>query len=110
MTYTKRGIETSIQKTLKRGKSILLLGPRQTGKTTLTSQIPVDLTFNLMNPQTRQHYESNPTALIQETDFLLQEGLCSIFGGFSTGNDRVYKDLLQGFLNNQTDLVTFLLV
>lgn len=38
------------------------------------------------------------------------EGLCSIFGGFSTGNDRVYKDLLQGFLNNQTDLVTFLLV
>lgn len=35
MTYISRLIDKNIEQALRRGKSILLLGPRQTGKTTL---------------------------------------------------------------------------
>ena len=73
MTLIKRHIENRLYNTLKRSKSILLLGPRQTGKTTLASQIPVDRSLNLMNPRLRQHYESHPDALINEITQLHHE-------------------------------------
>lgn len=44
MTYIPRFIEQNISATLNRGKSVLLLGPRQTGKTTLiTHQIIIEV-------------------------------------------------------------------
>lgn len=48
------------------GKSALLLGPRQTGKTTLISSLPADLYLNLILPKTRQRYERDPELLAAE--------------------------------------------
>ena len=39
MTYVLRLIQKKLEKTLQRGKSVLLLAPRQTGKTTLLHQL-----------------------------------------------------------------------
>ena len=44
--YLPRILENNIIKILESGKSILLLGPRQTGKTTLINQIVVDKDFS----------------------------------------------------------------
>jgi len=66
MTYIQREILKQISNTLHRGKSILLLGPRQTGKTTLVRSIEHDLYINLMNSKERLRYESNPGLIIQE--------------------------------------------
>ena len=51
MEYMKRILEKPLHHHLKRGKSILLLGPRQTGKTTLLSQLSVDKTITFMSAQ-----------------------------------------------------------
>jgi predicted AAA+ superfamily ATPase len=64
-----RTLFSEIQKHLSRGKSILLLGARQTGKTTLLSQIKVDLAFNLMQSETRRRYEARPELFSQEIRF-----------------------------------------
>lgn len=66
MEHIKREILAPILHTLQRGKSILLLGPRQTGKTTLVRSIEHDLYINLMNAKERIRYESNPGLIIQE--------------------------------------------
>ena len=46
-----------IEATLARGKSVLLLGPRQVGKTTLVEQLPTDMSITLASPAIRQQYE-----------------------------------------------------
>jgi len=51
---------------LQRGKSILLLGARQTGKTTLARHLNPDITYSFVQPETRQRYERNPALLINE--------------------------------------------
>ena len=51
MTYVLRKIQHKIEKILNRKKSILLLGPRQTGKTTLIRQLPIDRYISLANLQ-----------------------------------------------------------
>jgi predicted AAA+ superfamily ATPase len=56
--YIQRILENKILDILKRGKSVLLLGPRQTGKTTLINRIPADKSFTLANPQYRLRYEN----------------------------------------------------
>lgn len=61
-----RVIQKKLENTLKRGKSILLLGPRQTGKTTIIRQLPHDEYLNLMDNDLRQKYERSPSSLIQE--------------------------------------------
>lgn len=66
MKYIPREILKQISNTLDRGKSILLLGPRQTGKTTLVRSIEHDLYINLMNAKERLRYESNTGLIIQE--------------------------------------------
>jgi predicted AAA+ superfamily ATPase len=63
-----RNIATSLHKTLKTGKSILVLGPRQTGKTTFLSTIKNDLALNLALPRIRQSLEKDPEQLIQIID------------------------------------------
>ena len=63
MVYIKRQIEKNIHEALARGKSILLFGARQTGKTTLIEQIPADIRISFAKPEVRQQYERNPALL-----------------------------------------------
>ena len=67
--YIHRLIESNIRKTLERGKSVLLLGPRQTGKTTLIEQrIKPDISYSFAHVATRQRYEQNPALLERELE------------------------------------------
>lgn len=52
------------------GLSILLLGPRQTGKTTLIGQLPYQKMINLLPNKTQADYQNNPERLIQEVEAL----------------------------------------
>ena len=63
MTYKKRTIETAISAALSRGKSILLLGPRQTGKTTMLKMFQPDMSVNLARTDERRFYEADPSRL-----------------------------------------------
>ncbi|MBI1873850.1 MAG: ATP-binding protein [Acidobacteria bacterium] len=64
--YFRRTVEPELQRHLRRGKSILLLGPRQTGKTTLLRSLAADLGVSLVTPRDRQRYEQNPSLLAGE--------------------------------------------
>ncbi len=67
MQYIQRVIEPLIQQTLARGKSILLLGARQTGKTTLLKHLDgADLSYTLLDPEIRLRFEKSPNLLRQE--------------------------------------------
>src|SRR5579862_4608659 len=67
MAYITRLIEKNILQTLERGKSVLLLGPRQTGKTTLIKQaIQPDISYSFAQANIRQRYEQNPALLESE--------------------------------------------
>lgn len=68
MQYIIRNIEAPIHAALERNKSILLLGARQTGKTTLISRLPVDLSISFIQPRIRQLYEQNPSQLTAEIE------------------------------------------
>lgn len=73
MTYIPRKIEKVIQQYLKRGWSILLLGPRQTGKTTLLDQLSVDLTISFAMPDVRLQYELDVGLLINTVSTLAKQ-------------------------------------
>jgi predicted AAA+ superfamily ATPase len=62
----KRVLQSAIHRFWTRGKSILLLGPRQTGKTTIVSAFDVDLTINFLSNRIRQEYEVNPDLILRE--------------------------------------------
>jgi predicted AAA+ superfamily ATPase len=49
-----RIIESRLHRALERQKSVLLLGPRQTGKTTLVETLKPDLLLNFLRPEVRQ--------------------------------------------------------
>lgn len=67
MNYIPRIIANQIAQILMRGKSVLLLGPRQTGKTTLiTQQLKPDISYSFVHANTRQRYEQNPALLEKE--------------------------------------------
>lgn len=70
MGYILRQIQQKIEKTLGRGKSILLLGPRQTGKTTLLHKLPLDRYISLANLETRIGYEQDLGRLAREIESL----------------------------------------
>ena len=59
-----------IQKALSYGKSALLLGARQTGKTTLCQTLVCDLRLNFADVPVRQLYEQYPERLRQEAESL----------------------------------------
>ena len=65
-----RCITSKIAHGLERGKSILLLGPRQTGKTTLIKGLYHDRYLNLMDNELRRHYEQSPSSLLEEIRIL----------------------------------------
>jgi len=74
MPYFKRLLGEQIQSALQRGKSVLLLGPRQTGKTTfIKNQCAFDLYYNFLLKNIRLRFEQNPDALIQEIKALRLE-------------------------------------
>ena len=70
MHYIPRKIEQNINVALKRNKSVLLLGARQTGKTTLLNQIPTDLYISLALPTVRQRFEKDLALLLGEIEAL----------------------------------------
>lgn len=68
-SFIPRLLEKNIRQALQRGKSILLLGPRQTGKTTLIEkQIKPDIQYTFAHVATRQRYEKNPVLLERELE------------------------------------------
>lgn len=68
-TYYPRLIEKLIRQTLNRGKSILLLGARQTGKTTLIEhQVRPDISYSFAQAKVRLRYEQNPELLEMELE------------------------------------------
>lgn len=67
--FIMRKIEPKMREALDRGKSILLLGARQTGKTTLiTQRMAPDITYSFAHVATRQRYESDPSLLERELE------------------------------------------
>ena len=77
------------QKIIKSSKSILLLGPRQTGKSTLLSSLKPDLTINLA----------------RENEFLRYSSDIDLFSDQIEGSDAkiIFVDEVQripGFLSN----------
>jgi predicted AAA+ superfamily ATPase len=68
--YITRRLENEITEHLGRGKSVLLLGPRQTGKTTLLGRLRADLSLSLVVPAVRQRYERDPQQLLREVEGL----------------------------------------
>jgi len=73
MSLLPREIENRFKKALDRRKSILLLGPRQTGKTTLVKHLNADLYINLARPSERQAYEKDPGRLTREVEAMTPE-------------------------------------
>src|SRR3990167_11326315 len=65
-----RAIHSVLQTVLKQGKSVLLLGPRQTGKSTLIKNFASDLFINFLLPSERIRFEKNPEILLGEIEFL----------------------------------------
>ncbi|MBF0619792.1 MAG: ATP-binding protein [Candidatus Omnitrophica bacterium] len=74
MRYTARLQEKQVCRALARGKSVLLLGPRQTGKTTMLDRIKRDLYLSLVRPDIRQRYERDPGLLTGEVEALKGKG------------------------------------
>ncbi len=61
----KRQLTQSIKNQIAKGKSVLLLGPRQVGKTTLCHQFKFDLEINLASIKEKHLFEKNPERLEQ---------------------------------------------
>lgn len=73
MTYIRRKIAGNILDVLKRGKSVLLLGARQTGKTTMINkEIVPDIIYSFVDPEVRIRYEKDPALLARELKLALQ--------------------------------------
>ncbi len=73
MDYILRILEKNIHAALKRNKSVLLFGARQTGKTTLIERLTCDLFISLVQPAIRQHYEVDPSSLTEEIEAFAEE-------------------------------------
>lgn len=70
MAHFRRNLEPHLLRHLRRGKSLLLLGPRQVGKTTLLSTLSADLNVNLVDRTLRLSYERRPQRLLEEVSAL----------------------------------------
>ena len=70
MTYISRRADVVVAAALRRHKSVLVLGPRQTGKTTLLSRLPGALSVSFAPPAVRQRYERDLALLTGEVERL----------------------------------------
>ncbi len=70
--YIERVLAKELLIQIKKKRSCLILGPRQTGKTTLIKQLKVDLYLNLSKPKLRKKYEMDPDVLEKECLALLE--------------------------------------
>ncbi len=68
--YVHRQLEAEITKHLAKDKSILLLGSRQTGKTTMMAQLPVSLSISFARPEKRLAYEQRLDLLATQVEAL----------------------------------------
>jgi len=67
--YIQRLIEPKLHEIIQKGKSVLLLGARQTGKTTLIKHLhQADLFYSLLDPELRLRLERSPNLLGQEIE------------------------------------------
>src|SRR5438552_1353869 len=73
MDYIKRDLEQHLNKALRRGKSVLLLEPRQTGKSTLLSFQQPRLFLSFIKPEVRLRYEKSPELLAKEIENFKQK-------------------------------------
>ena len=74
MTYFKRLLGDAARKTLARGKSLLLLGPRQTGKTTFVRQeLQPDIEISFVQTSMRLRYEKDPKLLEYEIQSAIEK-------------------------------------
>lgn len=73
-TYIARAVAPLLDHHLARGKSVLLLGARQTGKTTLLSRLDAALRLSLVQPAVRHRYEREPGLLTAEIEALHPKG------------------------------------
>jgi predicted AAA+ superfamily ATPase len=73
MTKIRRNLAPILQSQLARGKSILLLGPRQVGKTTLLADLPSNLTISLLERKRRLQLEKDPERLFREIAAIARE-------------------------------------
>src|SRR3989338_11453865 len=71
MKYVPRLLEANLKHALDRNKSVLLLGARQTGKTTLTRRFDCDFSISFIQPDVRQRYEKSPHLLKGEVESLV---------------------------------------
>lgn len=74
MTYRRRLIESQLSAALRRGKSVLLLGARQTGKSTLAARFKPDFAVNFMRPDILRRYSARPELLLQAVEALPRRG------------------------------------
>ena len=70
MNLINRNLKKKLERVIQRKKSVLLLGPRQTGKTTLIEQFDADMEITLLISKTRRQYEADPDLLIREVKSL----------------------------------------
>jgi len=73
MPHIDRDIRDNIQAIIELKKSVLLLGPRQTGKTTLLKDIPHDLCISFIKAKHRLRYEANLELLDNEIRVIAEE-------------------------------------
>lgn len=69
----KRSLSVQLEKFLNHRKSILLLGPRQVGKTTLLKTLSNAHYFSLAKPSIRLQYEKDPSRLEREVEALRRD-------------------------------------
>lgn len=74
MEYIPRMQEQQVFRALDRNRSVLLLGARQTGKTTLAGRLEKDWAVSFIRPDIRQRYEKNPSLLSGEVEALKPSG------------------------------------
>ena len=67
-----RLIQPRLEQHLAKGQNILLLGPRQTGKTTLIQQIEAARFLSFIQPRLRLRYEKDPSLLGDEIEALAE--------------------------------------
>ena len=61
MSFLARSVVKRLRPALARQKSVLPLGLRQTGKTTLLQQVQPDTLLNFLRPEVRLRYERSPS-------------------------------------------------